>query len=207
MKSGLCPLPHTGSAVVGALVVCDQHRVEVDRALGMMGSAYADLESMLVPVSTGGVLVRASREPGINLDHRVVEARAAMRNLLVTWVRVAVDTGGWRQRPRDDVGMMANWIRMRLDWMLRQDFAAAFAGEALGAAGVARRLMRGHAVRMVEVGACIVPGCDGRLSAVFQSTEGMSNGAAVVCSVVADDGSSHEWAPGTWAMLGRDLRQ
>lgn len=205
----LCPLSHRNDEERDAapgLNVCRWHTTRTERALEQIPALYSALERRLV--STGATnlsgLPSGSTDPGLNLNHRVVQCRTDMRTNLTTWARVAVEERSMTTPP-DHMPTIAAFILAQIDWYLSQRWAKQFVNDTLDDWTLARALNDPNPVRMIEVGPC--PDCDGQLTARIRPADSLLP-HDVTCdqSPLNDDGQPlHSWTADKWLTLGRKI--
>jgi hypothetical protein len=206
--SALCPLVHDHDAEVErTLAVCRSHHRQASLALSELPGLHASLTHRLITSGTGLTgMPHGSTDPGISLDHRVVQVRSDIRNVLTTWARHVVD----ERQVRPPVDMLANialFVGSHLSWLLEQDYGPAFALDVIGPWETARMLMQPNPSRAFAVGGC--PDCDGTLIAVLRPQDSLLP-HEVVCdaSPFDEDGTPlHHWTADRWLTLGRKIRR
>ena len=211
MSDRICPLTHKEDRdypTTSTLTVCRWHATRTERAVAELPALYAALERRLVSSGAGQLsgLPTGSQIPGLNLNHRVVQCRTDMRNNLSTWTRVAVEERRMRV-PADEMTAMAAFVVAQIDWYLSQPWAKQFVNDTLDDWTLARALNDPNPVRMIEVGPCPEPDCDGQLTARIRPADSLLP-HSVECdqSPTDDDGEPlHYWSADKWLTLGRKI--
>jgi hypothetical protein len=207
--TSLCALDQDREAT-GALLVCSWHAGKVEQAVAEAPSLWNALAIYLIRSGTSLTgMPSGSTEPGLNLDHRVVQARHDMRTNLTTWARVAYEERNLALLPPDRMESIAVYLVRQVDWFLAQPFAAQFAADMLEDHRVARSLIYPNPARRIDVGPCPEDGCTGNLSATMRPADSLLPSAvACDCSPVDDDGRQlHHWTADQWMSLGRKIRR
>ena len=201
-----CPLVHDEPAesIVGRL--CRWHARRARTATDQIAETYYALATRLQP--TGGDLgsiAAPSRDPGLSLDHRVVQCRSDMRNATTTWARVVIEEREVTY-PADDIGHVCAFLSLHLDWSLRQPWGHQHALDLIGVWETGRSLLDPNPVRRFEVGQC--PECSGTLIAHLRPQDSLLP-AEIVCdaSPVEDGFQLHAWTADKWMTLGRKIRR
>lgn len=205
----LCALDHDQEAT-GALLVCSWHAGKVEQAVAEAPSLWNALAIYLIRSGTSLTgMPSGTAQPGLNLDHRVVQARHDMRTNLTTWARVAYEERSLALLPPDRMESIAVYLVRQVDWFLAQPFAAQFASDMLEDHRVARSLIYPNPARRIDVGPCPEDGCTGNLSATMRPADSLLPSAvACDCSPVDDDGRQlHHWTADQWMSLGRKIRR
>ena len=201
-----CTLVHAEPAesVIGRL--CRWHATRARKAVESIPQAYYSLAAKLQPTGgTLGSIAAPSRDPGLNLDHRVVCCRSDMRNTTSTWARVVIEE---RQvtAPQDDIGHVCAFLSAHLDWSLRQPWGHQHALDLIGVWETGRSLLDPNPVRRFAVGPC--PECSGMLIAYLRPQDSLLP-HEVVCDIspVEDGFPTHAWTADKWLTLGRKIRR
>jgi len=207
----LCPLTHRNDEereALASLNVCRWHASRTERALEQIPALYSALERRLVSSGASNLsgLPSGSTDPGINLNHRVVQCRTDMRNNLTTWARVAVEERNMTTPP-DSMPAIAAFVLAQMDWYLSRSWAKQFVNDTVDDWMLARALNDPNPVRMIEVGPCPEPDCDGQLTARIRPADSLLP-HSVECdqSPRDDDGEPlHYWSADKWLTLGRKI--
>ena len=201
-----CPLVHAEPAesVIGRL--CRWHATRARKAVEEIPQSYYSLAAKLQPTGgTLGSIAAPSRDPGLNLDHRVVCCRSDMRNVTTTWARVVIEERSVHA-PQDTIGHVCAFLSAHLDWSLRQPWGHQHALDLIGVWETGRSLLDPNPVRVFAVGSC--PECSGTLIAYIRPVDSLLP-AEVVCdaSPVEDGFLVHAWTADKWLTLGRKIRR
>ena len=208
MTNTLCPLEHRQEKTrKPGLDVCQSHADRCRKALQDLPGVYFLLAQQLNPTSSAGAKVTASKNPGLDLDPRVVTCRADITNILSTWCRTGVEDGPFQELPPDDVGWMSAWLLQRLDWFLAQRFGHAFVLDVVGPWETGRRLLDPNPVRRFPVGPC--PSCTGVLIAELRPADDLLPPFVICDRSPVDDQNepTHKWTADRWMHLGRQIRE
>lgn len=207
----LCPLVHDEDAEVEyGLAVCRQHHRETSSAVTQLPGLHADLTYRLIQsgASLTGMPHAPSKEPGLSLDHRVVQCRSDIRNVLTTWARHVVDE---RQvtTPQDNLSSMALFLGAHCSWVLSQAYGPAFCLDMVGPWETAKRLIHPNASRAFNVASCPEEGCTGTLVALLRPQDSLLPAQVTCdCSPADEDGTLlHSWTADKWLTLGRKIRR
>ena len=201
-----CPLVHAEPAESAIGRLCRWHASRARKAVESIPQAYYALATRLQPTGgTLGSIAAPSRDPGLNLDHRVVCCRSDMRNTTTTWARVVIEE---RQvtAPQDTIGHVCAFLSAHLDWSLRQPWGHQHALDLIGVWETGRSLLDPNPVRRFAVGPC--PECDGTLIAHIRPVDSLLP-AEILCdaSPVEDGFLTHAWTADKWLTLGRKIRR
>lgn len=215
--SELCPLDHGYDAeghprqrqqAVG-LTVCLWHRDKAERAVAELPSLYEFLGRRLVASGAGGLtgMPSGNREPGIDINHRVAQARTDIRNNLSTWARVAVEERSMHCPP-DDLPSIAAFIVAQVEWFSSQPFARQFVNDVVDDWHTARGLSDPNPTRRFEVGPCPEAGCAGILIAQIRPKDSLLPHDVTCHLSPADEETGellHSWPADRWMTLGRKV--
>jgi hypothetical protein len=112
------------------------------------------------------------------------------------------------QPPLDHLPTIARFILNQLDWFLSQHgMTKQFVNDTLDDWSLAKALNDPNPVRMIEVGPCPEPDCDGYLTARIRPADSLLP-HDVTCnqSPTDDDGNlTHTWTADRWLTLGRKI--
>lgn len=156
---------------------------------------WYELIDWLVPQGSGmGEVVTFSRDPGLRLDFRVINARASILDTLALWCKLIVDERG-KSAPHEDVITFAEFIGDNATWLAAHDLAGQCADELRDVAwGAPWRLAHPDGTKVRDVGAC--PWCEGRLRAILRRADAIAP-TEVRCSL----NDQHRWYPHQWSTL------
>jgi hypothetical protein len=189
------------------LDICAWHYGRCERAVAEIPALYESLGRRLVPGSSGLTgMPRAGRDPGLNLNPRIVTLRADTRNTLSTWARIAVEERRMTT-PADTIPAMAAFIAAQIDWYAHHEGTRQFVNDMIGTHGDARRLNDPSHVRTFEVAPCPEDGCEGVLVARLRSTDALlPHDVTCDSSPLDDEGAPvHYWPADKWMTLGRRI--
>lgn len=206
--TNLCPLEHAEDAEASPYRVCRWHVRQCLRALREIPSLHRALEHRLSP--TGSELTgmpHGSKDPGLVLDHRVVEVRADMVNATATWARSIADDRKVGLPP-DLLPAVCLFLTAHSDWTLMQPFGPAFTLDMLGPWETGMSLLQPNEARRFAVGPCPEDGCTGTLIARLRPHDSLLP-HEVTCdqSPIEDGNALHAWTADRWLTLGRKIRR
>lgn len=211
MTDQLCDitLDHdTPKRAATGLRVCGWHENRARRAVEAAPVQYLTLGTCLQAGGSSGLtgLPTGTRDPGININHRVAALRTDLRNSITTWARIAIDERHMTTPP-DTIEAIAAFIAAQLDWYLSQPFARNFTNDMIDNHDTAQRLIDANHVRMFEVADCPQPDCTGRLWARLRPRDDrLPHDVTCDQSPEDDDGQlTHYWPADRWLTLGRRL--
>ena len=205
--TALCPLDHDqDKRAADGLAVCLWHRDRAERAVAELPALYDALQRRLAAAGSSGPsgMPTAKKDPGLDLNHRVVTCRANIRANLVGWARFAIEERRLHYPP-DTVYAIASFVVRQVDWYLAGPGARQFASDVIDDWTTAKSLADPNNVRRFDVGPCPEPDCQGILVAYLRPMDSLlpSN---VICdtSPEDDDGNlTHLWPADKWMLLGR----
>ena len=208
--SELWPLEHDReSRVVAPLTVCTWHRDRAERAVAELPALYEFLGRRLVSSGATGLtgLPHGSRDPGIDLNYRVAQARTDIRNNLSTWARVAIEERSMHAPP-DTVSAIAAFVVAQVEWFASQAFARQFVSDVIDDWQTARSLSDPNRTRRFEVGPCPEPDCEGVLIAQIRPKDSLLPHDVTCHLSPADEETGellHTWPADKWMTLGRKV--
>lgn len=208
--SELCQLEHDRETrVIAPLVICTWHRDRAERAVAELPSLYEFLGRRLVSSGSGGLtgMPSGNREPGIDINHRVAQARTDIRNNLTTWARVAVEERRMHTPP-DALPAIAAFIVAQVEWFTSQPFGRQFASDVIDDWHTARTLSDPNHTRRFEVGPCPEDGCHGILIAQIRPKDSLLPHDVTCHLSPADEETGelmHTWPADKWMTLGRKV--
>jgi hypothetical protein len=145
---------------------------------------YGELELVLKAAGSGE---RASSKPGSGTPPRdaVVDMRAEIRHVLVSWARLVGEERGV-SLPVDEVSAIGAYVARHAEWLAATEYAGEAADELAGLVSRAWGLAYPSGTRKVEVGGC--PRCDGTLTAIVRPSD-----STKTTEVVCDGEQAHRW--------------
>ena len=203
-----CPLVHAEPAESTVGRLCRWHARRASTACQEIPQTFHALAARLQPEGgTLGSIAAPSRDPGLNLDHRVVCCRSDMRNVTTTWARVVIEERSVHA-PQDTIGHVCAFLSAHLDWSLRQPWGHQHALDLIGVWETGRSLLDPNPVRVFEVGSCPEDECQGTLIAYLRPQDSLLP-AEILCdaSPVEDGFLTHAWTADKWLTLGRKIRR
>jgi len=190
---------------------------------------FDELAQALLPVRgvTGSGGGGSGIGAGLTLDDRAVDARAAIRAVLTSWVKLIAEERRIslplrtlmtvEPRPVGFVGpmrllghtvaddstyAMGAYIARHARWLATHGAAGDAADElATLAHGAARGIAYPEGARRVAISGCPNDGCAGELRAVIRAVDSLLP-SAIVCTVDPE----HMWTTAQWHRLGRQLQ-
>lgn len=175
---------------------------------------YTELALALTRSDRPGERTTGTRDPGLIVNERAVEARSTIRHTLVAWCRLIADERGIGL-PADDIHSMARYIARHAEWLAAHPAAGDCSAELRELAhGEPWRIAYPTGSRVFEVGPCpeTVDGqpCPGVVRAVLRRTDSLLP-SELVCDwrpdPVPDGWTGHRWPASEWLTLGRKLRR
>jgi hypothetical protein len=209
--TSLCPLVHDQDAETDrGLAVCRAHARATQSAVMQLPGLHGDLTYRLITTgaSLTGMPHAPSKDPGISLDHRVVQCRSDIANVLSTWARHVVEE---RQvhPPTDRIYAISLFLGGHVTWLLSQAYGPAFCLDMVGPWETAKRLIHPNASRAFNVASCPEEGCTGTLVALLRPQDSLLPAQVTCdCSPADEDGTLlHSWTADKWLTLGRKIRR
>lgn len=209
MTSAICVIEHDKpKGAYGSLHVCYWHATRTEQAIAETPALYTALERRLAPGGSSTVtgMPTGTKNPGIDINHRVATHRTDLRNSLATWARIAVEERHMHA-PLDTMPAIAAFIVAQLDWYLSHAGTRNFVGDMLDNADTAHRLLDPNPTRSFEVGPCPEPTCQGVLIARLRPKDALlPHDVTCDCSPEDEDGMLlHYWPADKWMQLGRRI--
>ncbi|WP_212764950.1 hypothetical protein [Streptomyces sp. I05A-00742] len=171
-------------------------RRRIVRNLALLGSLYEELAHALTYSRRIVEKVSERGSPGIPLNTRALDVRDDIRTVLAGWAALVCEERRVGAPARETAALTA-FLTRHAGWLATHTAAADLAEETGELVRSAWSVLSGHRDRSLPVGACVRPGCEGRLAARL-GPRGPWGEAAVVCS--ADP--RHTWSPEAWHTLG-----
>jgi hypothetical protein len=170
----------------------------------MLPELYRDCERVLGGAAAKGLRERTSGGPlpGMPFNPAAAETRAAILGVLGSWSGLVAQQRGLVP-PERSVGPLTVFLLRHADWLAGHPAVAEATREVDRLVGRARRVAHPEQVRRIALGACVEPGCDGRLSAVVRS----GGASAAHPTVQCDAQPRHNWAGHQWTHLRRRMPQ
>jgi hypothetical protein len=174
---------------------CQDRLADEIRALPQF---YEACESVLAQKVLTGIRERTTGGPlpGLTLNMKAVEARDAIVVVLSSWSDLVVQERGLTA-PGTGVGVLARLLVTHMSWLASHPAAGDLSTEIAQTARAARRACDPKPAKRITVGACVVRGCDGKLSATVHS----GHAVQVQCS----SNSEHAWDTHEWTRLRREM--
>lgn len=193
---------HRCVAPLPGLRLCRGCLTRTRKNLAALPGLYEECAHAVGPASGHRVREKVSGTltPHNPLNEAAVEARTRVQSVLASWTRLVIDERGLTAR-RGEVGQLARFLALHLDWLAARSAAADLVTEIDElVAGVLGVVDTGGAVRRIEIGECIEPGCGGTL--VARVRVGGEGPPEVGC-----DAGRHVWWPHQWLLLQRCVEQ
>lgn len=135
---------------------------------------------------------------GLPFNAAAADVRAEITATLSSWSGLVVTECG-APTPERTVTALAALLVRHAGWLAAHPAAADATREVARLVRAAHRVARGEPARRVSIGACVAPGCTGRLSAELRGREAP---AGIRC----DADAAHTWPGGRWTELRRAMR-
>jgi hypothetical protein len=133
---------------------------------------------------------------GISLNEEASSGRSELLGFLRSWSALVADECSVRKPASRDCGALTSFLLRHLDWLLAHPAARDFAEEIHSLTTHLRQAAEpGNS--QFDIGPCVHPGCDARLSAMQSASSGKYE---VNC------GSGHAWQASQWLQLYRQLQ-
>lgn len=214
--SELCPMTHGLEAdgtprqrrMADGLTVCVWHRDRAERAVAELPGLYEFLTGRLVASGSSGpsgMPNGGSKDPGIDLNHRVAQCRTDIRTNLTTWARVVVEERGIHCPP-DTIPAIAAFLVAQMDWFAGQPFARQFVSDVVDDWATAKALADPNRTRRFEVGPCPEADCAGVLVAQIRPADSLLPHDVTCTESPTDEDTGellHTWPADRWITLGR----
>lgn len=183
------------------LVLCRRHTLLIAEDAVTVSVLFDALADRLAASGLPGEWTTGSRDPGLKINLRAVDARIAIRHILVAWTTFIAETRGVTL-PDDDTESLGTFVARHAAWLAAQpDTAAAVSTELQTLVREAHPIAYPSGVRVFDVAPCPTQECPGTLRAVLRRSDSLLP-AAVVC----DRDNAHTWTADRWLALGRQIR-
>src|SRR5436190_14644968 len=113
------PDPEKTPKAAPGLMTCRGHRLKVGRMIAELADRHSSFAAMLTASERAGEPVRSSREPGLNLNDKVVQARDEIRAELTRYVAYVAKARGFTP-PANNVPALTTWLLRHVDWLCAQ---------------------------------------------------------------------------------------
>lgn len=172
------------------------------------GELYVELEWVLGRSQGRGEKTSGSKERGLIVNERAVEARTLIRHTLVSWCLLICEERAISP-PQDFVSAMGLYLDKHQVWLSAHPAAGDCSGELWELAhGKPWRTAHPNPVTIVGLGRCPMPDCPGTITAVVRKGDSLLP-SSVDCDQRPEDGvlEPHSWPWGSdeWKVLKRDL--
>lgn len=187
-----------GRTVGGRLCAACRHRLAV--GIRQLPDLYRDCERVLGGATAKGMRERTSGGPlpGLPFNSAAAETRAAIMGVLGSWSGLVVQERRITP-PERTAAALSVFLLRHTDWLAAHPAAAEATREVARLVARARRVAHPDQVRRIVLGACVEPGCEGRLSATVRTAGAPGAYPAVSC----DADPLHTWAGDQWTRLRR----
>lgn len=189
---------HPGPAAGGhrLCTVCHQ-RLRI--GVRLLPDLYRDCERVLGGSAAKGLRERTSGGPlpGMPFNPAAAETRAAILGVLGSWSGLVAGERGLTP-PERSAGALSGFLLRHTDWLAAHPAAAEATREVDRLVRRAHRVAHPDQVRRITLGACVEPGCEGRLSATVRA-----GAPAAHPTVQCDAQPRHSWAGHQWTHLRR----
>ena len=183
------------------LRLCHIHTRDIATDAYRAAEVHTELALALTRSDRPGERTSGTRDPGLVVNERAVEARTLIRHTLVAWCRLIAEERGI-DLPRDEVAAMGDYIARHAHWLAAHPAAGDASAEMRELAVRAHRIAYPDGTRVVAVGPCPRDGCGGTIRAVLRASDSLLP-SRIVCDANAD----HVWPADQWLTLGRQLRR
>ncbi|MGW8761789.1 hypothetical protein ACWGN5_04715 [Streptomyces sp. NPDC055815] len=138
--------------------------------------------------------------PGLPFNTAAAEARSVIVGVLRSWAGLVV---GERvvAAPRDTVAGVVGFLIRHAGWLAAHEAAGELSEEVARAVRRARYVVEPSPGRGMRVGACVVAGCAGALTAVARADR-----ADTPVEIGCGADASHRWTAQEWMALSRDVQ-
>lgn len=190
------PLRASSSRLCGSCVR------DARRAVGELSALYRACEP--TPAAAGWNpygKISSSRRVDLPLNETAMAVRADILTLLASWAGlVAMERGlGPEQRPARNVDALCAFLGHQVTWLAAHPAAADFVEETARLAQRARSCATRDGQARIEIGRCVVSGCDAPVHALTNA-DAAATGTSVSCA------AGHRWPPSHWILLAKRLR-
>lgn len=189
------------------LNVCRRCRHLALVGIRTMPRAYDLLALQLIPTNNLGQPITMTRNPGINLDPRIVNTRATISALLRIWTRLAAHQQKLVELPdTNDNYAMSRFLMRHHDSICGWPRAHRYTDPIITVSEQARHLIDNNPIRTYPIGAC--PECDGTLIAQMRPHDPLLP-AIIICDKTPTDENGqpqHAWTADKWSTLGRAMQ-
>jgi hypothetical protein len=170
--------------------------------ISQLPGLYRDCERVLGSAPAKGLRERTSGGPlpGAPFNSAAAEARAAILGVLGSWSGLVAQERRIAP-PARTVATLSVFLLRHTDWLAAHPAATEATREVARLVARARRVAHPDQIRRVPLGACVEPGCDGRLSAAVRVRGGGPGTTPATVSCDADP--RHRWAGSEWTRLRR----
>src|SRR5256885_7625442 len=156
---------HRCPSAVPGLRLCRSCLARARASLRTLPPLYEECVHAMSPAAHGHVIEKVS---GTRTTHSVneaaVEARSKIQFVLASWAELVADERGLTARG-GDVGRLARFLTVHLDWLAAHPGAADFMAELDDLVSGALRVIDAGPAGGDALGTCVGPGCDGLLVA------------------------------------------
>lgn len=198
-----CRVREAGGQAAGRTVagyrLCGACHRRLTLDIRQLPDLYRDCERVLGGASVKGLRERTSGGPlpGAPFNAAAAEARAAIMGVLGAWSGLVAQERRVSP-PRRTIGTLSVFLLRHTDWLAGHPAAAEATREVARLVVKARRVAHPEQVRRIGLGACVEPGCEGRLFATVPVGVPGTH-PAVRC----DAEPLHIWAGHQWTHLRR----
>jgi hypothetical protein len=183
--------------------LCAACRSLLAEAMRELPRLYAECGAVLGSGAASGLRekITGGPAPGLVLNDFAAEARMQILTTLASWSGLVTD-----QRrvpaPARQVAVLADFLLANLTWLLSHPVVADASAEMARTVTMARRAAYPDSVKRIVVGSCVLPDCDGVLTATVRASRAGA-GTRVRCGVDPE----HTWDGSQWTRLRREMRQ
>lgn len=202
-----CPLAHEQPRELDhGLTVCRKCRHLSLAAIRMMPSMYDSLTLQLIPTPTPGQPVTGTRNPGINLDHNVVDMRTIISRFLRGHTATIYRERNLTAHPTlERLHDLAQFLTQHHEWTLATSIGPTYTARILNIHHHATRIIEANPNRTYPIGKC--PECPGTLIAQIRPRDPLLPSLIICDKTPLDENKQplHIWTADRWAQLGRAI--
>jgi hypothetical protein len=183
------------------LNLCWPHRDQLARNAIRAADVHAELLLQLTPMAGPGEMTSGTREHGLKLNPRAVEARAKIEQVLALWCKLVVDERGV-QAPPGDVYALAEFVARNATWLAAHPLAGHCSDEVRELShGEPWRVAYPNGTRVRPVGMCPRQDCYGTVNAILRPSP------ALPSEVTCTENREHTWPAHRWLELMGEMKR
>jgi hypothetical protein len=184
------------------LNLCWPHRDQIGKCATRVAEVYDELLLQLAPTGVGGEYTSGTKDPGINLNPRVVACRDRIATVLAAWAKLVVDERGFAP-PGEDIRSVAAFIVDSATWLAAHPLAGECADELRDLAyGEPWRVAYPSGTRVVALSPCTVDSCGGEMRAIIRQPASL-----VPSEIACNADTAHRWPVDQWLNFAHASRE